>query len=690
MENDPLTVDNICIVEKPKRKAELGRDVLTLDDFSKKFHFQRRPSSTCKHKLKEYYKTRLSHFSVLEWITSLVPILGWLPKYNVRTDLVNDIVAGFTVAVMHIPQGMAYGLLGGVDPVVGIYTAFFPVLLYALLGTMPHVSMGTFAVVSIMVSAPVSQLATTVSSVVESEADGLVASSLPDLHSPVAGTNLTLQTSTYPTIQASTDIYTPIQVATAVTFCVGVIQMAAGMCRLGFLSILLTDTLISSFTVGAGIHVLTSQIKHILGVSIPGKSGAGSIVLIYKEIVQNILTTNYVTVCLSLATLAFCLIVDRIIAPKLKQKCRFPVPTQLMMIVITTTISKLLNLRENYDVRTIDDIGKIPIGLPEPVLPPPQLFPQVLLSSLAPAVVSYSIGLGLGKMFATKHGYEVNSNQELLAQGTANLFGSFFSCLPMAGSLSRSVVQEASGCRSMLTSLVSALCLLVVMLALGPLFQPLPVCVLAAIILASLVNILKKIGDVSKYWSESAVEGVVWLITFLSIVLLSVDIGLVVGILCSVLATLYRAAAPQILVLGRTKEGVWLDASTYKTEDDGMRVLQVSGPLYFLVYESVRVRILEEIGQNPNKLSTKYHYNTLILDISNVSYLDQKGASLINWIEKKLPGLGFAVVATPLQKARLDGVQAEIFPTYIDAVLTYQGNVINEHIIENMGNDPMV
>ena len=99
---------------------------------------------------------------------------------------------------------------------------------------------------------------------------------------------------------------------------------------------------------------------------------------------------------------------------------------------------------------------------------------------------------------------------------------------------------------------------------------------------------------------------------------------------------------------------------------------------------------MEEIGQNPNKISSKYRYNTLILDISNVSYLDQKGASLINWIEKKLPGLGFAVVATPLQKARLDGVQAEIFPTYIDAVLTYQGNVINEHIIENMGNDPMV
>jgi solute carrier family 26 protein len=211
-------------------------------------------------------------------------------------------------------------------------------------------------------------------------------------------------------------------------------------------------------------------------------------------------------------------------------------------------------------------------------------------------------------------------------------------------------------------------------LSLGPLFQPLPVCVLAAIILASLVNILKKISEFHKYWSESSAEGIVWILTFLSIVLLSVDIGLVVGIVSSVLATLYNAAAPQVNILGRTKEGVWLDAATYKTEDDGIRVIQVSGPLYFLVFESVRVRILEELGLNPSKVDTKYRYNHLILDISNVSYLDQKGASLINWIETKLPGLGFAVVATPLQKCKLDLVEAEVFPTYIDAVLTVQNN----------------
>jgi len=699
MENDCLTTEILHSQERPKRKADLGRDVCNLDDFSKQFHFQRKQSDSYKHRLKEYYKYRLSHFTILEWITSLVPIIGWLPKYSFRQDIVSDIVSGFTVAIMHIPQGMAYGLLAGVDPVVGIYTAFFPVLLYAFLGTMPHVSMGTFAVISILVSKPVTELSTIASFKTQAVLESNIPSPILNLsvstaYDSVEGSGDTLFSAdalfdsesttqvvedVVPTVmntsmQYTEEIYTPIQVACAVTFCCGIIQVVAGVCRLGFLTVLLTDTLISAFTVGAGIHVLTSQITHILGVSIPRNSGAGSIILTYVDIVSNIMSTNYVTVLLSVATLIFCLTVDRVIAPKLKEKCRFPIPTQLMMIIVTTTVSKLFNLRHDYHVKTIDDIGKIPVGVPEPFLPPPRLLPQVMLSSLAPAIVSYSIGLGLGKLFATKHGYEVNSNQELLAHGTANLFGSFFSCLPMAGSLSRSVVQEASGCKSMLTSLVSALCLLVVMLSLGPLFQPLPVCVLAAIILASLVNILKKITECHKYWSESPAEGIVWILTFLSIVLLSVDIGLVVGILSSVLATLYNAAAPQVCVLGRTKEGVWLDAATYKTEDDGIRVIQVSGPLYFLVFESVRVRILEELGLNPSKVDNKYRYNHLILDISNVSYLDQKGASLINWIETNLPGLGFAVVATPLQKCKLDKLEAEVFPTYIDAVLTVQNN----------------
>jgi len=609
--------------EKPRRRADLGRDVLTLEDLSDKYHIQSSTPIKCHHRIRSYAKSKITHFSPLTFLTKLVPILSWLPRYEWRKDAVNDLVSGFTVAIMHIPQGMAYGMLAGVDPVVGIYTAFFPVLLYLLLGTMPHVSMGTFAVISIMVSKPVSEL--------------------------------------------SGDVYTPIQVAAAVTFCVGVIQFAAGLSRLGFISILLTDTIISAFTVGASMHVLTSQIKHILGVSIARQSGPGRLVLTYVEIGKSLSTTNYVTLGISLSTLVVAVLADRVISPRLKSKCRFPLPTQLFLIVVFTTLSAYLGFGENYNVRTIDDIGQIPVGIPEPSVPLHQLVPQVILDSIAPAVVSFAIGLGLGKMFGKTHGYEVEPSQELIAQGAANIFGSFFSCIPMAGSLSRSVVQEASGCRSMLTSLTSAVLLLSVMLYLGPLFQPLPVSVLAAIILASLFGIVKKICEVRTYWSISPYEGCIWLTTFLATVFLDVDYGLVLGVLSSLCLTVLRSLAPSIVVLEQ-RDGVWLDKRLFSTEG-GTKVIQISGPLHFMVADTIRCKLELELEPSGEVMKPE-RLGDVVLDLSGVSYLDRQAATILPWLHTKLrkESRSLGVVATN-NHLDLVGTEVDIFPTYIDALI---------------------
>merc|ERR1719369_372887 len=382
---------------------------------------------------------------------------------------------------------------------------------------MPHVSMGTFAVVSILVSKPVLRLGGD--------------------HEDIDGEEEVVE---------GGENFTRLQVATAVTLGVGIIQTCLGLFRLGSFSILLTDCLVSAFSVGASFHVFTSQLKHLLGISIPTISGPGRLIFTYNALGLHLVDVNLVSLAISVVSILLLVLSDQAVAPRLKGICNFPLPSQLIVVSFATLLSHSLQLSEVHNVRTIGDIGDIPTGLPYPTSPPLSMLSQVLPECLPIAVVAFSIGQGLGNLFGSKHGYKVPPNQELMAQGVSNLMGSFMSCLPMSGSLSRSLVQERSGCRSQLTGLTSAILLLGVLLLLGPLFQPLPICVLAAIIVTSLTGMFKKLSDLTKYWERGTGDGMLWLITFLTTVFGDVDLGLMVGIAASLVLALTRGSTPTV------------------------------------------------------------------------------------------------------------------------------------------------
>ncbi|KAJ9578106.1 hypothetical protein L9F63_025032, partial [Diploptera punctata] len=227
-------------------------------------------------------------------LLSLFPILVWLPKYEWKTNIFNDFVSGFTVAIMHIPQGMAYALLGGVPPIVGLYMAFFPVLLYVLMGTSRHISMGTFAVVCMMASKSVFLY-----SVSEDQISRYSESNSTD---PIMVHASNMSTG-----------YTPLQVATAVCFVVGLWQILLGVCRLGVLSVLLSDTLVSGFTTGAAIHVLTTQVKNLLGVKVPAHNGPLKLVYTYIDIFQNIGESNPVAIGISAIAISILALYNEVI-----------------------------------------------------------------------------------------------------------------------------------------------------------------------------------------------------------------------------------------------------------------------------------------------------------------------------------------------------------------------------------------
>jgi len=297
-----------------------------------------------------------------------------------------------------------------------------------------------------------------------------------------------------------------------------------------------------------------------------------------------------------------------------------------MGMAVTTAVSSQLELSKTYEVRTIRDIGEIPTGLPVPSASPP-LSPAGGSPEERPCgVVGTVISYGLGSMFGTKYGYTVPPNQECVAQGLSNLLGSFLSCLPMSASLSRSLVQETSGCKSMLTSLTSSLALIAVILSLAPLFQHLPVCVLAAIILASLAGMFKKMTDVKKFWARSPYDGALWLVTFLATVLVDVDIGLGVGVSLSILLIMLRSSVPSVTVMDREEILMGSTEREKLDEEANLKIIQVKGPINFLTLSYVKTLIQLQLvdGKSQHKRSVPSKKNKVLpSSILEVNIVDE-------------------------------------------------------------------
>lgn len=629
-------------------------------------------------------------------IVSLFPILDWLPKYEWKKNIINDIVSGFTVAIMHIPQGMAYALLGGVPPIVGLYMAFFPVLLYVLMGTSRHVSMGTFAVVCMMASKSV---------VMYSEP-------LSTTHQMINWTDMnSTDPVVVPTNNNSTG-YTPIQVATAVCFVVGIWQVLLGACRLGVLSVLLSDTLVSGFTTGAAVHVLTSQVKNLLGVKVTRHNGPLKLIYTYIDIFQNIGQVNPISIGISAVSIFILVLYNEVIKPRINKKLPVPLPIELLAVIAGTLVSMYSNLSIEYKVTVV---GEVPTGLPEPNLPPLALLPNLLVDGLVIAIVAFSVNMSMASIFARKLNYSIDANQELLASGASNILGSFFSCLPFAASLSRSLIQQTVGGKSQLASVVSCLLLLLVLLLIGPFFEPLPNCILASIVVVALKGMFMQIKDMPVIWRQSPFDGMIWLTTFLAVVLLDIDYGLGLGVALSLICVLIMGQRPQVCRLGQVPNTqIYLDINRYQaaSEISGIRIVQVAGGLHFANKEHVRRKVYRLIGEIPDndtkdiivKDPTKTYEQTdvqektdgdsttlmlestqvrcLILDMMSVCFVDPSAIKTLVTMYKDLKSRGLtfcladcsATVHERMMHCNFfeDFPDSQVFPSVHDAVLYAQ------------------
>uniref|UniRef100_A0A665TM59 Solute carrier family 26 member 6 n=1 Tax=Echeneis naucrates TaxID=173247 RepID=A0A665TM59_ECHNA len=345
------------------------------------------------------------------------PVLSWLPRYSIRENCLGDLISGISVGIMQLPQGMAYALLASVPPVIGLYSSFYPVLIYFIFGTSKHISVGTYAVMSVMVGGVTDRLA-------------------PDSNFMVWDN----ETNSTKVDDVARD-EERIKVAAAVTFLSGLFQILLGLVQFGFVVTYLSEPLVRGYTTGAAIHVIVSQLKYTFGITPQRHSGPLSLIYTVVELCYLIPQTNIGTLVVSIVAIVG-LILAKELNTYLSKKLPVPIPVELLAVIIATLVSWQVNLEEKYGVEVV---GIIPSGLKPPVVPDTSLFGQVVGDAFALAVVGYGIAISLGRIFALKYGYKVDSNQELIALGLSNSIGGFFQCFAISCSMSRTMVQESTG-----------------------------------------------------------------------------------------------------------------------------------------------------------------------------------------------------------------------------------------------------
>ncbi|CAI4231361.1 unnamed protein product [Auanema sp. JU1783] len=552
-------------------------------------------------------------------LSKYIPILDWLPNYQWKKHLSGDIVAGLTVGIMHVPQGMAYASLAGVPPVYGMYSSFFASSIYMLLGTSRHISIGVFAVASLMVGACRLRL-------------------VPD---EIPNDNSTI---TYPLGRE----VSPLELTSALTFIVGAVQIILGLLRLGFVTTYLSDSLVSGFTTGSAAHVLVSQLNKVFGVKLPRHEGIGMLVLMVRDLILSLTATNYVALMISIAGILFLDLGRTYVNPFVKKFSPIPPPLELILVIAGVVISVIFGLKENYDIKIVNTI---PRGLPSPSLPDVSIMPKLIGDAIPIAIVCYMFIVSMAKLFAKKHKYRVDPTQELYAAGVMSIGSSFFPVYPVGASLSRSSVCEMSGANTLLYTVFSSSILLTVIVFLGPFLEPLPMCILACIVIVSLKSLFLQAFELPRYWRVCKADFAIWLVSCLATTLTDVTKGLIISIAFAVLTIVLREQWPRFNVITNS-------SIPPQNVPDKVKILKFDAPLHFANVTKFIERLTNVFQHEENEKLLEC--SAVIVDCSAVAYIDTMGIEALKTIYKDAEKSGHVLYFAELNEDVLKAIDSDI------------------------------
>ena len=552
-------------------------------------------------------------------IRRFIPILSWLPRYD-RSWLTVDLIAGLTLWGLVVPEAMAYAGIAGLPPQAGLYTLLAALLVYAVFGTSRHlVVQATSATAALLASAV---------------AAALVATAAATAADPEA----------YQTY------------ASAFVLVTGLVFLAAGIARLGFITQFLSKPVMDGFVTGLAIFVAVGQLNKLFGVPKPEGNTVEKLLGIIKELPQ----ANWVAFAVGAAALALLFLL-----PRWNKK----IPAGLVVLFGAIALSAALDLNGNYGVEIV---GTLPQGLPTLTFPkvPFTTYLAMVLPAMGVLLVAYSEALGVAHEFAEKHGYEVDANQELNAHAVANLVSALFGGMLAAGSMSASAVKEGAGARSQVTNLVTWVVTIITVLFLTPLFTTLPEAVLAALIIHAVWHIIAS-RKLVKVRQASPVEFWFGALALAGVLFIDVLQGMIIGVVASLIFVVYKTSRPHIASLGRVPgvPGAYSDLGRHPedTPVPGVLIVRVDAQLYYANALTVRDRVkamLAEMASPPR---------AVIIDSAAWDQLDVTSTEVIKGLVKELRGQGidvyFADVHAPVleygrQTGLVDSIgEDHVFPT---------------------------
>ena len=506
---------------------------------------------------------------------TFIPILNWLPDYK-SEYLKDDFIAGVTVAVLLIPQGMAYALIAGLPPIYGLYAALTPQIIYAFLGTSRQLAVGPVAMDSLLVAA------------------GLGALSIVDSNQYI-------------------------QMAILLALTIGAIQFLLGLLKMGFIVNFLSKPVISGFTSAAAIIICINQLKHVLGISI---SQSNKIHIFTSALMQSETPINLHSLIIGIVSIILLILI---------KGWSSKIPSALVVVVIG-----ICWVTFTHQIQpSVAIVGNIPDGLPNFSFPPLkwEIIKELIPISLTIALVAFMEAISIAKSIQEKHKtYEINPNQELLALGASNMIGSFFQSYPTTGGFSRTAVNNEAGAKTGVAALISALIVAIILTFFTDWFYYLPKSVLGAIIIVAVIKLINYKYAIRLYKIRKD-EFLVLLFTFIATLFIGITEGILFGIIFSFLLLIYRTSKPHYAFLGRIgSTNYFKNIKRFPDEvvlRDDLIILRFDAQLFFGNIHFFKKLVFDALNKNPRKVKG------FIINARSMNYIDSTAIEqLIDIIEK--------------------------------------------------------